>query len=141
MKEQYNRLDKVAKLHFGSMSNLAKSMDLPTQTFYTYKDKDFGELMLKRFQQVGINPNFIRNGELPMITEIYYETDNPLIIKEPVINYDYDYKANLNKLLLALEHGELTIKRMEELEEILVQILSHVQTMIKAQNKITKQSE
>ncbi len=67
---QFERLEKVAKLHFGSLAGVARLLDKKPQSFYSYKSRDkFGELLILQLAEIGINPKYITDGEEPMLLE------------------------------------------------------------------------
>lgn len=88
MNEEFNRLDKVAKLRFKSLYNIAKLIGIKSQSLYSYKDRiGFGKHMLSKFESIGINPRYIQHGEDPMFLN---ETEKPSIVSEPIGEYNMD---------------------------------------------------
>ncbi len=66
--DEYERLYMVAKRYFGGLGELARKMDKPRQTFYTYKGKQFGRRILDELKDsLQINPDFIKFGDKPML--------------------------------------------------------------------------
>ncbi len=66
---EFERLDRVAKIYFKNLSNLADLVDKKKQTFYTYKNKrGIGTELLKELEEkLRINSRYIRLGEEPMM--------------------------------------------------------------------------
>ncbi len=75
---QFERLEKVAKLHFGSLAGIARLLDKKPQSFYSYKKRgNFGELLLLQLKGIGINPDYITDGKEPMLLDPQKEKPEP----------------------------------------------------------------
>lgn len=68
---QYDRLNEIAKDHFGSLYKLAKLLEMKDhQYFYAYKGREFGDRILKDLEEnLRINPEYIKYGTEPVFLD------------------------------------------------------------------------
>lgn len=113
MNQQFKRLERIANDYFGGFSALAKKMNKKRTAFYAYKESEFGSKFLKGFEEIGINPEFIRSGRTPMFLNLtsledkykekYLDYQNTEVAKEPETDYSNAKMLPSEKALKTLE--------------------------------------
>lgn len=74
MRTPYERLEEIAKEHFNSLSNLAKTLGLSTQHLYNYRTRNnIGEVTLEKLETVGISRDYVKYGKGEPLTDIYFK--------------------------------------------------------------------
>jgi len=72
LKAEFERLKEIANDYFGGFSGLCKKIDKPRSFFYKYQSEiSIGRKVLSDLENIGINPEYISNGQTPMFLNTF----------------------------------------------------------------------
>lgn len=119
----FNRLEAVATQYFGSLKSLAEKLHITSQAIYQWRKKGIPFKKYEKLANIGINPEYIKYGNEPMILDGE---------SEPNLNTAMDIlNGSLSDIINQFNLRNTTINEMEIIKKAMLNKITEIDEYLK----------